>query len=65
VRRVVAAAYGIAFDDITGAAVKLLGYGRVTNEMRSKVEPIISQMVTDETLTRQGDLLLISNGQQE
>ena len=65
VRRVVAASYGIALEDITGAAVKLLGFGRVTNEMRSKVEPIISQMVTDGTLARHGDLLLVSNGQQE
>ncbi|PKB72648.1 MAG: hypothetical protein BZY75_06030 [SAR202 cluster bacterium Io17-Chloro-G7] len=63
VRRVVAASYGIAFQDITGAAVKLLGFGRVNNEIRSTVEPLISQMVTDNTLTRQGDLLLVSNGQ--
>jgi hypothetical protein len=63
VRRVVAASYGIAFQDITGAAVKLLGFGRVTNEIRSTVEPLISQMVTVGTLTRQGDLLLVSNGQ--
>ena len=65
VRRVVAASYGISFDDITGAAVKLLGFGRATNEMRGRVEPLISQMVTDGTLARHGDLLLISNGQQD
>ena len=64
-RRVVAASYGISFDDITAAAVKLLGFGRVTNEMRSRVEPLISQMVTDGTLARHGDLLLISNSQGE
>ena len=65
VRRVVAASYGISFDDITGAAVKLLGFGRATNEMRGRVEPLISQMVTDGTLARHGDLRLISNGQQD
>jgi len=65
VDRVVSASYGIAFNDITGAAVKLLGFARVTDEMRSRVEPLISQMVTDGTLARHGDLLLVSNGQQE
>ncbi len=63
VRRVVVASYGIAFDDITAAAVKLLGFARVNSDMRSRVEPIISQMVTDGTLARQGDVLLVSNGQ--
>ena len=61
VRRVVAGSYGIAFEDITSPAVKLLGFGRVTNDMRSIVEPLITHMVTDGTLVRQGDLLLISN----
>ena len=61
VRRVVAGSYGIAFDDIAGPAVKLLGFGRVTSDMLSLVEPLITQMVTDGTLVRQGDLLLISN----
>ena len=65
VRRVVAASYGIAFHDITGAVLKLLGFGRVTADMRSRIEPLISQMVTDGALERQGDLLVIANGHSE
>ena len=61
VRRVVAGSYGIAFEEITSPAVKLLGFGRVTSDMRSIVEALITHMVTDGTLVRQGDLLLIFN----
>ena len=61
VRRVVAGSYGIAFEEITSPAVKLLGFSRVTSDMRSIVEPLITHMVTDGTLVRQGDLLLIFN----
>ena len=38
VRRVVAGSYGIAFEDITSSAVKLLGFGRVTSDKRSCME---------------------------
>ena len=60
VQRVVAAAYGIGWQDIAGGTVRLLGFGRVTSEMRARIEPIIRQMLADGTLMQQGEQLTVS-----
>ena len=59
VQRVVAAAYGISRQDIAGRAVRLLGFGRVTGEMRARIEPIIRQMLADGTLKQKGEQLMM------
>ena len=60
VKRVVAAAYGISQQDIASGAVRLLGFGRLTSEMRARIEPIIRQMLADGTLEQQGQQIVAS-----
>ena len=55
------AAYGISRQDVAGRAVRLLGFGRVTSEMRARIEPIIRQLLNDGSLTQQGEQLMVSD----
>ena len=57
VRRVVSGAYGIDQSDVAGLVVRLLGFGRVTIEMKARIEPVIRQMVTDGDLEQHGSQL--------
>ena len=61
VHRSVAASYGIAPDDVPGAAARLLGFGRVTNGVRAAFEPVIKRMVTEGKLVSQGEQLVIAD----
>ena len=60
VERVAAAAYGISQQDIVSGAVRLLGFGRVTGEMRARTEPIIRRMLADGALEQQGGQMMVS-----
>ncbi len=59
--RVVTGSYGIGQDEAAVAAARLLGFSRVTAEMRSKLETVIRQMVRNEKLVQQGDQLLMAD----
>lgn len=54
VEAVVDGAYGIENDDIPPAVGQALGFGRVSDDMRSKIDTIIRQMLMDGRLTLQG-----------
>jgi len=58
--KVVAASYGIAQNDVPVAAARLLGFGRVTTEMRDRFDPVIRSMIASGVLVRRGDQLLIA-----
>ena len=60
VERVAAAAYGISQQDIVSGAVRILGFGRVTGEMRARTEPIIRRMLADGALEQQGGQMMVS-----
>ena len=59
VQRVVGASYGISRADVSGAAVRLLGFTRVTQDMRSRVDIIVGRMIDDGQLIEQADLLIV------
>jgi hypothetical protein len=59
VHRVVADAYGMDRHEVPGAAVRLLGFGRVTGAMRTGVDSLIRQMLVDGELAQQGNQLVI------
>ena len=61
VHRVAAGSYGIDPSDVPAAAGRLLGFGRVTAEMRSRIEPVIRQLVRDGKLIQQGEQLRIAD----
>ena len=60
IQRVVAAAYGISQPDVPHETVRLLGFGRVTSEMRARIETIMHQMLADGILKQQGEQLMVS-----
>ena len=59
VQMVVDGAYGIQQRDVPGPAVRLLGFMRVTEDMRSRVDSVVDQMIGDRRLVVQGSLLMI------
>ena len=59
VERVVAGSYGIHRQEVPGAAVRLLGFARVTQDMRTKVEAVVGDMIRDGRLVEQGDNLVV------
>jgi hypothetical protein len=59
--KAVTGSYGISQDEAAVAAARLLGFSRVTAEMRGKLEPVIRQMVRDEILIQQGKQLLMAD----
>ena len=62
VERVVAGSYGIHRQEVPGAAVRLLGFVRVTQDMRTKVGSVVDEMIQDSRLVEQGDNLVIGQG---
>jgi very-short-patch-repair endonuclease len=50
--------YGISYDDIPGAACRLLGFARVTEEMRSIAVKQIDSLITQGLLSKKGDMIL-------
>ena len=61
VERVVAGSYGIHRHEAPGAAVRLLGFARLTQEMRTRVESVIGEMIQDGRLLEQGDNLIVGD----
>ncbi|MCH8282241.1 MAG: DUF3320 domain-containing protein [Chloroflexi bacterium] len=57
VHMVVKVAYGIQQRDVPGLAVRLLGFARVTEDMRSRVEWVVDQMIGERRLVVRGSLL--------
>ena len=51
---------GSAQNDVAIAAARLLGFGRVTKEMRDGFDPVIRSMIVSGVLVRQGDQLLVA-----
>ena len=61
VERVVAGSYGIHRHEAPGAAVRLLGFARLTQEMRTRVESVIGEMIQGGRLLEQGDNLIVGD----
>ena len=61
VLQAVAASYGIDRKDVPVAAARLLGFARVTTEMRSTFEPVVRRMITEGKLVQQGDQVVIAD----
>ena len=59
VRMVVDGAYGIQRSDVPGPTVRLLGFLRVTEDMRSRVDLLVDEMIKDSRLVVQGSLLIV------
>ena len=59
VHMVVKVAYVIQQRDVPGLAVRLLGFKRVTEDMRSRVEWVVDQMIVERRLVVQGNLLMV------
>ena len=57
----VAASYGIDRNDVPVAAARLMGFARVTSEVRSTFEPVIRGMITEGKLVQQGDQLVVAD----
>jgi very-short-patch-repair endonuclease len=50
--------YGIMYDDVPGAACRLLGFARVTEDMRSIAIKHINHLIDIGRLSKKGDMLL-------
>jgi hypothetical protein len=50
----VRSSFGIEPDEIPGVACRLLGFPRLSEEMRRRVDTIVEQMIAEERLTRRG-----------
>ena len=61
VERVVAGSYGINRQDVPGAALRLLGFARVTQDMRTRVDSVVDDMIQDGRLVEQGDNLVVGD----
>ncbi|WP_028987062.1 DUF3320 domain-containing protein [Thermicanus aegyptius] len=61
IERVVSVALGIKEDDITPAVCRLLGFMRVTEEMKDRIEKIISKMIAENVLEKQGSHCILTN----
>lgn len=56
---VVGGAYGIQLDKAPGPTVRLMGFNRVTEEMRSRVDSVVNQMIGEGRLVVQGSFLMV------
>ena len=56
---VVASSYGISLRDASTAVARLLGFMRVTEDMRNRIEFVIRQMLRREQLVQQGNHLVL------
>ena len=63
VARIVAGSYGIHRQEVPGAAVRLLGFARLTQDMRTRVDSIVDEMVQDGRLAEQGENLMAGEEQ--
>ena len=63
VERVVASSYGIHRQEVPGAAVRLLGFARLTQDMRTRVDSVVDEMLQDGRLAEQGDNLVVGEEQ--
>ena len=61
VGKVVADAYGIDLAQVSGAALKLLGFGRASNGMRSQIEPVVARMIAEGMLEQHDGQLLMAS----
>ena len=61
VERVVAGSYGIHRQDVPKAAVRLLGFPRVTQDMQARVQSVVDEMIQDGRLVEQGDNVVVGN----
>jgi hypothetical protein len=61
VRKVVAGSYGIHRQEVPGAAVRLLGFARLTQDMRTRVDSVVDEMVQDGRLAGQGENLVVGD----
>jgi len=59
VQNVVNGSYGIRRGDVPGPVVRLLGFMRVTEDMRSRVDSIVDRMIEGGQLTEQEDMLVV------
>jgi very-short-patch-repair endonuclease len=59
IERVVVDAYGMEPGAIPPAACRLIGFGRVSDEMRRRVASIVDQLVEEKRLVARGDHLVI------
>lgn len=59
IERVVTDAFGMEPTEIATAACRLFGFGRVSDEMRQRVDAIVDDMLQQNRLIKRGDHLLI------
>lgn len=62
VLKVVTDSYGIDRGDVPLAVSRLLGFTRVTNEMRARIDPVIGQMINQRQLVQTGGHLALAEG---
>jgi len=62
IERVVRESYGMDAEEIASATCRVLGFARVTEEMRSVVEKQRSNLISSGRLVMKGDLLICVNG---
>jgi hypothetical protein len=62
IERVVSEAYGMVPDHIPSAVCRLLGFSRVSGEIRAQVALMVDLMVANKRLVAQGDHLVLRTG---
>jgi very-short-patch-repair endonuclease len=60
IRTAIANAYGIQQSEVAAAACRLLGFPRLTEDMRATVDPLIESMLTSGQLQRQGNHVTVA-----
>ena len=51
--------YGIAREQATAPAAKLLGYSRATEAIKERLDNVVAALLTDGRLEDDGDLLVL------
>jgi hypothetical protein len=59
VHAIVTRSYGMPRDDVFGPTARLLGFKRVTEDMRIRIDAVLAEMFRDGQLVERGGLLLI------
>lgn len=57
--KVVKDSYGVSIDHVAAAAFQMLGFARVTDEMRERIKPIIGDLVLSGVLSDKGTVLVM------
>jgi hypothetical protein len=60
IRTAIANAYGMEQSQVAAAACRLLGFPRLTEEMRAAVDPLVDAMLASGQLQRQGSHLTVA-----